>query len=248
MTDPTTLDRGVIELRRYTLRPGARETLIELFERELLETQEACGMAVLGQFRDLDEDDRFVWLRGFADMAARPAALADFYGGPAWRAHREAANATMIDSDDVLLLRPAWAGACDAMRGHSRAPLGATATPAGFLLVTLLHLAAPAGAEGLALCRDVLVAAPTAAGAEVIGCFVNETAANNFARLPVREGEHVVAAFAWFDDRGAGDIFVRRGVSPGAAATALSRLLIRPIEHLRLAPTPRSAIHAGAKR
>ena len=35
-------DCGVVELRRYDLRPGARETLIELFEREFVETQEAC--------------------------------------------------------------------------------------------------------------------------------------------------------------------------------------------------------------
>jgi NIPSNAP. len=59
-----------------------------------------------GQFADADDADRFVWLRGFADMAARARALAAFYDGPVWRAHREEANATMIDSDDVLLLRP----------------------------------------------------------------------------------------------------------------------------------------------
>ena len=62
---------------------------------------------MLGQFRDLDDADRFVWLRGFESMAARPAALGAFYDGPVWKAHREAANATMIDSDDVLLLQPA---------------------------------------------------------------------------------------------------------------------------------------------
>src|SRR5258706_9972228 len=63
-------------------------------------------MRVLGQFRDKDEPDRFVWLRGFRDMPSRAEALQSFYGGPVWKAHRSAANATMIDSDDVLLLRP----------------------------------------------------------------------------------------------------------------------------------------------
>lgn len=61
----------VVELRQYRLRPGQREILIELFERELIEPQEAVGMQVLGQFRDLDRPDRFVWLRGFSDMEAR---------------------------------------------------------------------------------------------------------------------------------------------------------------------------------
>ncbi|HJV62705.1 MAG TPA: hypothetical protein VJ743_17285, partial [Albitalea sp.] len=51
----------VIELRQYTLHRGRRETLISLFEREFVESQEALGMHVLGTFRDLDAMDRFVW-------------------------------------------------------------------------------------------------------------------------------------------------------------------------------------------
>ena len=96
----------VVELRQYTLHPGRRDELIELFDRELVETQESCGMTVLGQLRDLDRPDRFVWLRGFADMEARRDALTAFYGGPVWREHAPAANATMVDWDDVLLLEP----------------------------------------------------------------------------------------------------------------------------------------------
>ena len=99
---------NIVELRQYTLHPGQRDTLIELFDREFIESQEAVGMTVMGQFRDLDDADRFVWLRGFGDMASRKAALESFYGGPIWQAHRDAANATMVDSDDVLLLRTAW--------------------------------------------------------------------------------------------------------------------------------------------
>ena len=86
----------VVELRQYTLVPNGRETLIALFEREFIETQEATGMTVIGQFRDLNNPDRFVWLRGFSDMEKRAAQLQEFYGGPVWKAHRDAANATMI--------------------------------------------------------------------------------------------------------------------------------------------------------
>src|SRR5580693_6998184 len=99
----------VVELRQYRLRPGQRELLIELFDREFVESQEAEGMAVVGQFRDLDDPDRFVWIRGFASMPARARALAGFYGGPAWKASSAQANATMLDTDDVLLLRPVTA-------------------------------------------------------------------------------------------------------------------------------------------
>ncbi|WP_250029650.1 NIPSNAP family protein [Paractinoplanes maris] len=96
----------IIELRQYTLHPRRRDELIELFDREFVETQEATGITVIGQFRDLDAPDRFVWLRSFPDMESRRESLAAFYGGPVWKEYRDAANATMIDSNDVLLLRP----------------------------------------------------------------------------------------------------------------------------------------------
>ena len=47
----------VVELRRYALHPGTRETLIEVFDEHLIDPQEAVGMQVLGQFRDLDDPD-----------------------------------------------------------------------------------------------------------------------------------------------------------------------------------------------
>jgi len=99
-------DCGVFELRQYAMQPGRRDELIELFEREFVETQEAVGMCVLGTFRDLADADRFVWFRGFRDMDERRQALDAFYDGPVWQEHRNAANATLVDSDDVLLLRP----------------------------------------------------------------------------------------------------------------------------------------------
>src|SRR5215510_7462902 len=95
----------IVELRQYTLHPGKRDILIDLFDREFIESQEAVGMTIIGQFSDLDNPDRFVWLRGFQDMPSRARALADFYGGPVWKANSKAANATMIDSGNVLLLR-----------------------------------------------------------------------------------------------------------------------------------------------
>jgi hypothetical protein len=107
---------AIVELRRYALHPGRRETLIELFDREFVHTQEDCGMRVLGQFRDLDAPDDFVSLRGFANMAERREALAAFYGGPVWQRHRNAANATMQDSSNVLLLRNVQTAATHAAR------------------------------------------------------------------------------------------------------------------------------------
>ena len=75
---PASRSPGIVELRDYTLRSGQRDTLITLFEREFIQTQEALGMQVLAHFRDLDDPDRFDWFRGFADMAHRGRALPAF--------------------------------------------------------------------------------------------------------------------------------------------------------------------------
>jgi len=68
----------VVELRQYTLYPHTRDVLIDLFDSEFVEGQEAVGMWVIGQFRDLDDPNRFVWLRGFRDMPIRAEALHAF--------------------------------------------------------------------------------------------------------------------------------------------------------------------------
>jgi hypothetical protein len=71
-------DSPVVELRQYTLKPGARDTLVEIFEAHFIESQEALGMSIGGLFRDLDDPDRFVWMRGFASMEERRDALQAF--------------------------------------------------------------------------------------------------------------------------------------------------------------------------
>lgn len=241
---PTDADFPIVELRQYLLRPGQRELLVDLFEREFVEPQEADGMAVMGQFRDLDNADRFTWLRGFPSMPARQAGLDAFYGGPVWQAHRDAANATMADSDNVLLLRPAWPGSGISMRGRVRAAQGSATAPAGQLDARIFHLREPAGDALLDLCRGTLGPLLARAGADVLGWYATEASPNNFPRLPVREGEQVLAAFAMFADPAACDAFARGGAWGREAQPLLDRWLARPTHHLRLAPTARSAIHA----
>ena len=104
----------VVELRQYTLNPGQRETLIALFDREFIESQEATGVTIIGQFRDLDRPDMFVWLRGFGGMDARKEGLAAFYDGPIWAAHRDAANARSARRISSRMARQRGAGIADA--------------------------------------------------------------------------------------------------------------------------------------
>jgi quinol monooxygenase YgiN len=215
----------IVELRQYTLVPGRREELIELFEREFVETQEAAGITLLGLFRDLGDPDKFVWLRGFPDMPTRAEALARFYGGPAWRRHRTQANATMIDSDDVLLLRPVG----DLPRSAG-GPVCATIYSSGALF-------SDAFADFFDQRMRPLLAA---AGATPLAVLSTEYAENTFPALPVREGEHT---FVWltaatdYERRLAADGRWRDEVLP-----ILRAELLGVPQTLHLAPTRRSPL------
>lgn len=221
----------VVELRQYTLHPGQRDVLIELFDREFLETQDAVGATVLGQFRDLDDPDRFVWLRGFADMPARARALTSFYTGPTWKANSAVANATMIDSDDVLLLRPVNGG----LDTSARRPGPGGEAPSSAVLATICLSAGPPDAAAF----DRLI---REAGAAPLASFVTEYAENTFPALPVRTGEH---AFVWLTRFGSvpdlDDHLDQLKRSEHWQERVLPALSAPPVQ-LRLSPTSRSAL------
>jgi hypothetical protein len=239
---------AVLELRQYTLRPGRRDALIELFERELVEPQEAEGMELVGQFRDLDAPDRFVWLRGFADHPTRDAALAAFYGGPAWRTHRSAANATMLDSDDVLLLRPARPAG-----GFALPPRRARDEPThepGVVIATVHHLRERDPAAFIAAFERDWLPLLWDSNVGVQATLVTDPGRNGFPALPVREGESV---FVWFrchpDLARAAQAQARLDQALEWAPRLAESLLpfeARAPQVLRLAPTPRSRLRGGA--
>jgi hypothetical protein len=234
----------IVELRRYALHPGARETLIELFDRELVETQEAVGMSVLGQFRDLDDPDSFVWLRGFDDMRTREQALSAFYGGPVWKKHSRAANDTMIDADNVLLLRPL----SGLVLSDGRPARGSTGSGTGLLAITIYSLH-ESGADGFpGFFEQELEPSLDRAGISVLATYVTEHSANTFPALSVREGEEVfvwLAMFADEDDHARSMSVLERATGwRDVVLPALGGYLDRPVETLRLTPTARSLLHA----
>lgn len=239
----------VVELREYTLHSGARETLVELFDKHFVEGQEQSGITVIGQFRDLDRHDRFVWMRGFAGMAARRIALADFYGGPIWAEHRDAANATMIDSANVLLLRPAFPGSgFNPGRQRRAGPEAIGARAAGdvpALLVEVHHIR-PRDSDEFARTfhRQVLPLMKTL-DASPKAVLVSEHAKNDFPRLPVREDENVLITVQQFLNRHELDRFrATTAADPAWRKTlaSLDRLRSRATEEFRLAPTYRSLL------
>lgn len=226
----------LVELRQYTLHEGLRDELIELFEREFVESQESEGMKVIGTFIDLDNPDRFVWLRGYPDTDSRRAGLSAFYGGAIWKAHRDAANATMIDSDNVLLLRSAGEKAEFVTPG--RRPALGELVPAGLIVATIHYLDA-SPAEALSVFERHVMPNLEKAGIRPLAWFMPETAPNNFPQLPVREGEKVLVWFTAFAD--AEDHAAHKKALADAAAP-IQPLSARAPEALRLKPTARSLL------
>jgi quinol monooxygenase YgiN len=194
---------SVLELRQYTLHPGHREALLDVFEGSLVEPQEEVGMHVVATFTDLDRADRFVWIRGFADNDSRSTALRAFYTGEVWRANREAVNETIIDSDDVLLLQPA-AGlpeTSDVRPADRDAPLSAR------VISATIYSLEPGADDSAAL---------AAVDESALGVLHTHPGPNGFPGLPVREGEQVVVVLTDGDQPGA-DL-------PGATITQRLRL------------------------
>ncbi|GGF10244.1 NIPSNAP family containing protein [Aliidongia dinghuensis] len=234
---------AILELRRYQLHPGRRDDLIRLFDREFVESQEALGAEILGQFRDLDDPDQFVWLRGFADMPARAAALNAFYGGPVWQAHRAAANATMLDSSNALLLCPFSPECGFAAPAAPRPPVDVTAVdltavPASIIVATLYRLSRPAEAGFTEYFARRI--APTLAAADMspIAAYRTLAVENNFPALPVRTDAPVFVTFARFADLAAYEA-ARARLEPMGA---WDDWLVEPAITLRLSPTARSRL------
>jgi NIPSNAP/Protein of unknown function (DUF1579) len=235
----------VVELRQYTLHPGKRDVLIELFERELIESQEATGIKVIGTFRDLNNPDRFVWLRGFSDMPARAKALEEFYGGPVWKAHREAANATMIDSDNVLLLRLARSDSGFSLVNLKRPSRGSTEKERGLLVAMIYYLAETKASDFVDLFERELRPIVERTGATIVASFVTENHPNTFPRLPVRENANVFVWFSLFPNRTAWEqhaATLADSIREEQIAGKLSRLIKEQPEVLLLAPTARSLL------
>jgi hypothetical protein len=244
--EQTRLCCPVVELRQYTLHPGKRDVLIELFDREFVESQEALGIKVIGQFRDLDYLDRFVWLRGFRDMTSRAKALSDFYGGPVWKTHRHAANATMIDSDNVLLLRPAVPKSGFSLENMKRPPVGSDELPTSVVVTTIYYFERSVPSDFINFFEQTLKPVATSLGATISAYFVTENSENTFPALPVREGENVFVWFSIFQDSAAYENY-ETALSQSErwhdeVSVGLTSYFDRAPEILKLAPTAGSQL------
>jgi quinol monooxygenase YgiN len=233
----------VIELRQYKIVHGQRDRFIALFDKEFLETQEAEGMTVVGQFRDRADPDRFTWIRAFPNMDARQKSLTAFYTGATWLAHRGTANPLLFDNDNVLLLRPAWFGSEFSVKAARPAPGDKSS---GRLQLISIHYLWKQPDEGFtAFFKGKMMPVLARAGIPVEAALVREESLNNFPRLPVREGEKL---FVWAASVGSESAWksalarLARDPEWPSVEAGLSDYEERPVQRLMLEPTPHSKL------
>ena len=93
----------IVEVRAYRIKPGHREEFIRLFETRAIPALRAHGMKIQGPFIDLENPNKFVWLRSFPSLEERERMKNDFYGGELWKRELEKIAMPLLDSYDVIL-------------------------------------------------------------------------------------------------------------------------------------------------
>lgn len=93
----------IVEVRSYRITPGRREEFLEFFEKRSIPALQSHGMKVVGPFIDLENPNKFVWLRCFPSLEERDRMKRDFYEGDLWTNELEAIAMPMLESYDVIL-------------------------------------------------------------------------------------------------------------------------------------------------
>ena len=238
----------VLEVRNYLLKPGATAGFVRYFEEHFLESQRDEGMNPLGQFEVVGQPDRFVWIRAFPDMAARRRGLTGFYGGAYWLAHRDEANAMMLEHHDVHLLRPlapmAALTAGESPDARASSPPGRISSETGLVAADFYRATPETRADLVDRFERAVRAALTADGHRILGHFVAELAPNDYPRLPVIQDPALLVVLSAYRDGNECDRM--RGGWSARGPAGLEPLLTRDVTTLYLHPTLRSSIRYRA--
>jgi hypothetical protein len=93
----------IVEVRSYRIKPGHREEFIKLFESRAIPALREYGMQIVGPMLDVENPNKFVFLRSFPSLEERERMKDAFYGGPLWKNELEALAMPLLDSYDVIL-------------------------------------------------------------------------------------------------------------------------------------------------
>jgi len=109
----------IVEVRSYRIKPGRRAEFIELFETRAVPALRAHGMQILGPLLDVENPNKFVWLRSFPSLEEREQMKSTFYEGELWKNELEALAMPLLESYDVILCETSPGYVCDGPRAGS---------------------------------------------------------------------------------------------------------------------------------
>ena len=109
----------IVEVRSYRIKPGKRDEFIQLFETRAIPAQRTYGMKVTGPFLDVENPNKFVFLRSFPSLDERERMKNDFYEGELWKNELESIAMPMLESYDVILCETSPGCVFDVPRAES---------------------------------------------------------------------------------------------------------------------------------
>jgi hypothetical protein len=86
----------IVEVRTYTIAEGLRQRFLDLFETRTRPLQQSLDIQVVGPWLDVENPDRFVWMRAFPSLAERERMKRDLYEGDEWTGELEAVMMPML--------------------------------------------------------------------------------------------------------------------------------------------------------
>lgn len=93
----------IVEVRSYRIKPGHRDEFIQLFETRAIPALRQYGMKVVGPMLDVENPNKFVFLRSFPSIEDRERLKDAFYGSDLWKNELENLAMPLLDSYDVIL-------------------------------------------------------------------------------------------------------------------------------------------------
>jgi len=103
----------IVEVRSYRVKPGKRDAFIEFFETRAVPALRSHGMKILGPLLDIENPNKFVFLRSFPSLEERERMKNDFYQSELWKNELESIAMPMLDSYDVILCETSKGYVCD---------------------------------------------------------------------------------------------------------------------------------------
>ncbi len=107
----------IVEVCTYRVKAGRRTDFMQFFEAQAVPAILAHGIPVLGPLVDLENPNRFVWLRSFPSQEERDRMKSAFHDSAVWVGELEPIAMPMLESWDFAI--------CETSAGYTQDELAA---------------------------------------------------------------------------------------------------------------------------